>query len=149
MRRSLTIVAVTVAVLMMVASVPVAADHGGPNEEQTGTNSACIDYLVLWAEQTPHSPLSAQVDVDNDTHFTLSQSGGGPEAQAYVDFYTADGSWIDVGSGEGQVPTNAEYGLICVGLTGVGWPAELPAPEASWTYQDGYLHVDSCDSPFC
>lgn len=109
-----------------------------PNPPQSGANTVCLDYLLLWAlneEPGPggvHSPLDDALDVDPGTGYTTVSSDGVPA----VDFYDADGFYVTTGGDSGTVPTNAAYAIACVGVLGA-WP-EPPMPLGEFTYQDGF-----------
>lgn len=106
----------------------------GPNPFQEGENGDCLDYQVLYDVDGVHSPLAVYVDVEAGTGFVTDSSAG----WAHIDFFDTDGNWLgyNLGSPAGTVPENAEYGVICVGLT-AGYP-DVPEPFALWFYMDGF-----------
>lgn len=109
-----------------------------PNPSQDGSNTLCLDYLVLWAlneEPAPgglHFPLDDELEVEAGTGYTIASDDGEPA----IDFFNADGHYIGTGGDSGTVPANAAYGIACVGVLGE-WP-EPPMPMAEFTYQDGF-----------
>ncbi len=112
--------------------------ESGPNEPQSGTNTFCLDYLVLWAlNEDPgpggtHSPLGESLVVEAGTGYTMASADGEPA----IDFFNADGFYVANGGDSGTVPTDAAYGIACVGVLGE-WP-EPPFPMGEYTYQDGF-----------
>lgn len=125
--------ATMVAVLAGVLLVSFAGVAGAQNEEQSGANPTCADWNAGWA--IPGVFLSAEdniIDVDAGTSYEASSDDGTP----MIDFYDADGSWINGFAGDsGEVPAEATTGTVCVGLNGA-FPAVV-SPGATWTYQDG------------
>lgn len=100
---------------------------------QEGSNSGCLDFLVLWAVDGVHSPVGddEKVEVSAGTGWEATSEDG----SVWVDFYNADGVWIGGDADSGSVPAGAAYGYGCVVLLG-GFP-DVPVPGASFTYADG------------
>lgn len=136
------------------ALTPVAHGEHGPNPEQRGDNSYCLDHNrnqgdffnpvtnELWVlSQT--APTAEIVDVEAGTWFTANVSGNGTDAieevgdEFYLEFWDEAGDSAGEFHGtQGLVPEQAAYATVCVGATGI-FP-DAPNPQARWTYQDGY-----------
>jgi hypothetical protein len=110
-----------------------------PNPAQSGSNALCLDYILLWTlNEDPlpggiHFPLEELVEVEPGTGFMILSDDGTAE----IDFFSADGFYVATHGDSGTVPNGAAYGIICVGMLGMGWP-DLPFPAGEWTYQDGF-----------
>lgn len=104
-----------------------------PNEIQSGSGSLCLDYIILYEEPGVESPIAEYVDVEPGTDFATAS----PDGTAWVDFFDEDGASVGYGSGEGTVPDNAAYGIMCVDQVGTYPAAPLPV-VGEWTYQDGF-----------
>lgn len=141
--------------LLLVFAVPVAAEDG-PNEEQRGDNSLCLEYNVyqgsffnpvtdnLWVV-SDRAPFAAIVDVEPGTWFQASVSGPGTDVtenqggEFHIHFWDEDGDSVKAYSGtHGYVPEEADHGTICVRIFGKEDSTDVPNPEAEWTYQDGF-----------
>lgn len=92
-----------------------------PNTQQSGENSDCVDYNLLFDKPGIHSPLAARVDVAAGSSFEVSHRGG---VVAFIDFYDVKGTWLgfnSFGHATGKVPSGAVYGTICVAAV-AEWP---------------------------
>jgi hypothetical protein len=111
------------------------AEEGqGPNPYQEGENGDCLDYQGLYLLDGQHSPLAAIVQVEGGSGYVTDSSAG----SAHVDFFDSEGNWLafNAGNPNGNAPQNAEYGVMCVGLTS-SYP-DVPEPFALWFYMDGF-----------
>jgi hypothetical protein len=100
-----------------------------PNAEVSGDNSSCAEMVV--AESGSMSPLGDVIAISVEAGTTWKASGNG--AGVHVEFFDADGAYLDHGDNEGIVPDDAVYGAPCVVDD-----MFLPTPDGSWTYQDGF-----------
>lgn len=110
---------------------------GEGNDPQDGEAPDCSDPYALWLAPGVHSPLAARVDTDAGTWFELTN----PQYHiVQIDFYDAEGFSIDFQSDTspltGEVPEDAEYGILCVDLISQAVRTEL---DARYTYQDGFI----------
>lgn len=154
MRRTLVPVAAAL-VLVLVFASPAVAEHG-PNEEQSGDNSLCLEYNTyqgsflapvtdqLWLV-SDRAPFAAIVDVEPGTWFQASVSGVGTDVaenqggEFHIHFWDEDGDSAGAFSGtHGLVPQDADTATICVRIFGKEDGTDLPNPAADWTYQDGF-----------
>lgn len=128
---------------MLAAALVVVATSGtalADEDPQTGTATTCIDFNVLWLQDgivlADTVPLPSRVEVDPGQTYSITSDVG----VAYIDFYDANGAWIDWNGGDpaGRVPGDAAFGVVCVGAGaqgGPGWP-DAPVPAATFTYHD-------------
>jgi len=130
--RMKTIAAFATLLLTLVVLAPQGA---AANPAQSGSNSLCEDYNVLYNVDGVYSPLAAMVTVDGASGYTISADQG----DVYVDFYDANGVWLTYNNGaaSGITPAAAVVGTICVAVGTLGYP-DVPAVGATWTYQDGF-----------
>lgn len=103
----------------------------GDEDIHTGTNGTCADFNALYL--TPSLKLEA-IPAQGGTGYVASHEGG---TELYIDFYDAEGRHVgDNSRNTSTTPKEATATTLCVGQLGGGWP-DLPAPGATWTYQDG------------
>lgn len=151
--------AVLAAVCLLVLATPALAGDG-PNEEQSGENSLCLDHTLfqgtaftavtdmVWLNGD-HAPMAAIVDVDPGTWFLASADGpltdvtedqGG---EVHLHFWDEEANWVGTSTAtHGLVPEGADHATICVGFLGEGPGIDAPDPTAEWTYQDGFETAD-------
>lgn len=111
-----------------------------PNAVQNGSNSLCLDYLALWLVDGTHSPLGNETELvvtEPGTGFVITASG---EGIPFIDFYDAEGAYLDSGGANGVVPAGSAYGFVCVLVAGLpeGLPTGVPDPQGEFAYQDGF-----------
>lgn len=121
---------ISVAVLLCASAFALGVSADG-DDKQSGDNSDCLDYNVLYNVPGVHSPLSVFVDVTEGAVFSISSSSG----VAYIDFHDIDGNWLGYNDAQTtEVPEHAVYGSVCVTNSG-GYP-DIPEPLATWTYSE-------------
>ncbi len=98
-----------------------------------GENSGCLDYLALWIADGVHSPVGDSERIDDVTP-GAAWTATSDDGVVWVDFYDANGAWIDGFADGNNVPAGSVYAYGCVTALGA-WP-DAPIPGATFTYSE-------------